>query len=93
MLPGALQGGWEQPAAEASAPFAEGDGWDTGSQLPGGSVHLGLSHDGEGLAALAPEVPCAPLDHLWPLITECWPPLHTPHSWVRLHLYSAPVAS
>lgn len=53
-----LQGGWEAQAAEPSAPFAEGDGWDTGSQLPGGSVSLGLPGDasfggGEGLAAFA----------------------------------------
>ena len=54
------QGGWEAPAAaEPAAPFADGDGWDTGSQLPGGSVHLGLAHEGEGLAALAAEVPRA----------------------------------
>jgi hypothetical protein len=56
------QGGWEveAPAAgEPAAPFTDGDGWDTGSQLPGGSVHLGLAHEGEGLAALAAEVPRA----------------------------------
>lgn len=51
-----LQGGWEAPSSEPSTAFADGDGWDTGSQLPGGSVHLGLSHEGEGLAALASEV-------------------------------------
>lgn len=65
-----LQGGWEAPQRDDSAAeFAEGDGWETGSSLPGvagsatlvsgggGGAEFG---DGEGLAASGVALPRPP---------------------------------